>query len=137
MLICGAVGFLVAWSLIPLIQKLANRKPASANDRSFHHTHVVPVPRFGGIAIAAGFVVVVAVAAALSGFQAPIRLSQWGMIVGSLAMFALGLKDDFQPLGAKVKLLVQLLVAAAVYFSGVQIEQVKNPITGAVYSLGA
>lgn len=137
MLICGAVGFLVAWSLIPLIQKLANRKPASARDRSFHHTHVVPVPRFGGIAITAGFVVVVAVASALSGFQAPLRISQWGMIVGSLAMFALGLRDDFKPLGAKFKLLAQLLVAAAVYFSGVQIEQVKNPITGAVYSLGA
>src|SRR5688572_7335877 len=129
MFICGAVGFLVAWSLIPLIQKLAARKPASADERSFHHTHVVPVPRFGGIAIAAGFVVVVAVASALSGFQA-LRSSQWGMIVGSLAMFALGLKDDFRPLGAKVKLLVQLLVAAAVYFSGVQIEQIKNPITG-------
>src|SRR5688572_24232881 len=121
MLICGVAGFLVAWSLIPLIQRLAGRRPASNDERGFHHTHGVSVPRFGGIAIVAGFVAVVAVAAALSGFQALQRLSQWGVIVGSLAMFALGLRDDFKPLGAKFKLLAQVLVASAVYFSGVQI----------------
>lgn len=135
MLICGAAGFLVAWSLIPLIQRLAARRPPADYERSFHHTHAVPVPRFGGIAIAAGFVAVVALAAAFSGFQA-LRFSQWGMIAGSLAMFALGLRDDFKPLGAKLKLLAQVLVATAVYFSGVQIEQIKNPLSGTVYELG-
>jgi UDP-GlcNAc:undecaprenyl-phosphate GlcNAc-1-phosphate transferase len=136
MLICGVVGFLVAWSLIPLIQKLAARQPDSKEGRSFHHTHTACISRFGGIAIAAAFLIVVVVAWALSGFQLGQRSSWWGIIVGSLAMFALGLRDDCKPLRARAKLLAQVFVASAVYFSGVQIEQIKNPISGGVYELG-
>jgi UDP-GlcNAc:undecaprenyl-phosphate GlcNAc-1-phosphate transferase len=137
MLICGVTGFLVSWSLIPLIQRMAARNLAARDDRSFHHTHTTCIPRFGGIAIAAGFVVVALAAAAFFGFEPLRRLPCWGVIAGSLAVFTLGLRDDFKPLGAKVKLLGQLLIAAAVYFSGVQIELVKNPLTGTVYDLGA
>jgi UDP-GlcNAc:undecaprenyl-phosphate GlcNAc-1-phosphate transferase len=65
-----------------------------------------------------------------------LRLPQWGVLAGALGVFAVGLRDDFKPLGAKLKLLAQVAVAAAVYFTGVRIEQVTNPLTGAVYELG-
>jgi UDP-GlcNAc:undecaprenyl-phosphate/decaprenyl-phosphate GlcNAc-1-phosphate transferase len=137
MLICGVTGLLISWSLIPVIQKFAARKSAGVQDRSFHHSHTERIPRLGGIAIAVAFVVVALVASAFASFEAPKRLSQWGLILGCLAMFGLGLRDDVCPLGAKIKLLVQLLIATAVYFSGVQIDQLKNPIDGSVYQLGA
>ena len=137
MLLCAAMGFLVARSLIPLLQRMPALRSTGRDGRSFHHTHTESVSRLGGAAIAAAFVVVVLVAAALSSFDLAKRLPMIGVIAGSLAVFAVGLRDDFNPLGAKVKLLAQVVIAAAVYFCGAQIEMVRNPITGAVYELGA
>lgn len=132
---CGLLGFLVSWSLIPVIQRRLGAH-ASRSSRGFHHTHAAPIPRFGGIAIAAAFVVVVATAAAFHRFEPLTVPYRWGVILGSLAMFGLGLWDDFQPLGARLKLIVQFLIAALVYLSGVQVEVFKNPLTDTVYSLG-
>ena len=137
MLICAVTGFLVAWSLVPLIQRFSARGTTAQEEKSFHHTHAAPISRFGGMAIAAGFVVVVAMAIGLTMSQSLQRPIHWGIIAGSLAVFAVGLRDDFKPLGAKFKFIAQALIASAVYFGGVQIEQLKNPITGAVYDLGA
>jgi len=136
LLICGALGFLVSWSLIPIIQRrfaaYAGRTLAS-----FHHTHSNPIPRFGGIAIAAAFFVVVMVAVTMHWFEPHSAAPRWGTIVGSLAMFLLGLRDDFKPLDARFKLVAQFLIAVLVYASGVQIELIKNPFTGTVYVLGS
>jgi len=133
-IVCSVAGFLVAWSLIPLIIQRASRRGDS--ERGFHHTHDGPVPRFGGVAIAVSFVIVVVAAGAFSAFEPFKSPHKWGVILGSLAMFGLGLRDDFKPLGARLKLLGQLFIATLVYFSGVQIEVVKNPLTGMTYELG-
>ena len=133
----AVTGFLVSWSLIPLVQRLAACRLAPPEGRSFHHTHTLPISRFGGIAIVAGLVVVVALVAAFLSFDLVRAWAKWGVILGALGMFALGLRDDCKPLGAKSKLLIQCLVAMAVWFSGVQIEFLRNPITGAEHDLGA
>lgn len=137
MLISGVTGLLVSWLLIPLITRVAARsKTAPAAGMSFHHTHRSPVPRFGGVAIAGGFLMVLAAIALL----APGALAGWpklGLIAGSLAVLAVGLRDDIKPLGAKVKLAAQVLIATGVYFTGVQIQLLKNPVTGTIYELGA
>lgn len=135
-IICGVTGFLVCWSLIPFIHRRSAGLSSPREGRSFHHTHTSAVPRFGGVAIVAAFVVVAVMAAVATGIESLSRLPIWGVIGGSLAVFALGLRDDFKPMGAKAKLLIQVLIASAVYCSGVQIDQVKNPISGAVYLLG-
>ena len=95
------------------------------------------MPRFGGVAIVGGFAVVCCLAAGLLHLAGIQRSVNWTIIAGSLAVFALGLRDDFKPLGAKVKLLVQVLIASAVYAAGIQIVQIKNPLSGAEYDLGA
>src|SRR6266498_3871443 len=89
----AVTGFLVSWSLIPLVQRLAACRLAPPEGRSFHHTHTLPISRFGGIAIVAGLVAVVAVATCLS-FDLVRAWAKWGVILGALAMFALGLRDD-------------------------------------------
>jgi UDP-GlcNAc:undecaprenyl-phosphate GlcNAc-1-phosphate transferase len=135
-IICGVLGFLISWSLIPVIQRRFSRH-ASDGARGFHHTHATPIPRFGGVAIAAGFVVVAVVAAVFSPFE-PLQIPhRWGMILGSLAMFGLGLRDDFKPLDARLKLAAQFLIAVLVYATGVQVDVIKNPLTGTAYELGA
>jgi UDP-GlcNAc:undecaprenyl-phosphate GlcNAc-1-phosphate transferase len=133
LVICAVTGFLVSWSLIPLVQRASGH---STHHPSFHHTHGISIPRFGGVAIAAAFIAVVLAALSFEGLGLIRRPHQWGVIIGSLAMFGLGLWDDFKPLGAKTKLLGQTLIAIAAYCSGVQIELLKNPFTDGVIELG-
>ena len=50
-------------------------------------------------------------------------------------MFGLGFWDDLKPLGAKRKLLGQILIATATYALGVGIEQFRIPFTGEIIDL--
>jgi UDP-GlcNAc:undecaprenyl-phosphate GlcNAc-1-phosphate transferase len=59
------------------------------------------------------------------------------VVFSALAMFALGLRDDLRPLGAKVKLAGQIAIASAVYFCDVRIELFRDPFTQADLALGA
>ena len=127
-----ALGFVICWTLIPLIQRVSGSRR-----KEFHHTHQTPVSRFGGVALAAAFA---AVAAAAS-FVAPPVVLNWNtrllIVISSMAMFGLGLWDDLKSLGAKKKLLGQIGIASMVYFGGVQIELIKNPFTNADLFLGS
>lgn len=92
------------------------------------------MPRLGGlpvmVAVALGLIVIVAVF--------PAQGVKWPpLLVGSILMYGLGLWDDLQPLGARRKLLGQLLTACIVYSMGLGIEKFSWPgATGSV-DLGA
>src|SRR6266478_4767721 len=102
-----ALGFGCCWGLIPLIRKLALNSGEMSRSSDFHHTHKTPVPRLGGIALTAAFLCVASAVAVLAPIAAtPIHL-RFVIVCGSLAMFGLGLWDDFRPLGARIKLLAQ------------------------------
>jgi len=126
------LGFVACWTLIPVIRRVA--KPRGSE---FHHTHKTPVPRFGGVALAAAFALV----ASLAFVTAPQALLNWHsqllIVASSLAMFGLGFWDDLKPIGAKKKLLGQIVIASLVYAGGIQIELIKNPFTNADHALGA
>ena len=110
------LGFLLCWSAIPLVRKAAMYYGWTDGHKSFHHTHTVPVPRFGGIAFGIAFVLLGGAALIMGDplrFQANLTI-----YLGSLAMLTMGLCDDFRPLGAKVKLLVQVLIAVGAYCAG-------------------
>ena len=110
---------------------------ASAEGRDFHHTHKSPISRFGGVALAAAFAVVSLVV--FFWFPADEEQTRVRVIIvgSSLAMFLLGLRDDFRPLGARKKLLGQILISLGVCFCGVQIEKFQDPFTHQVHDLGA
>jgi UDP-GlcNAc:undecaprenyl-phosphate GlcNAc-1-phosphate transferase len=129
---CGSGGFLVCWALIPILQ----RRCARAGHRHFHHEPSATISRFGGMGIFCAFAAVALVAAALQSFEPLAHTQTWGVLLGALAMFGLGLADDCKPIGAKAKLLGQILIAAGVYFSGVHIDQFREPLTGRAYQLG-
>ena len=133
-LVCAALGMITTLLLIPLIRRKTEQGVFTA--RAFHHTHQTPISRLGGVALAAAFAVValtVFVWFPAEGERLHTRL----VIVGSaLAMFGLGFWDDLKPIGAKKKLLGQILISTAVCYFGVQIETFKNPVTGEIYQLG-
>jgi UDP-GlcNAc:undecaprenyl-phosphate GlcNAc-1-phosphate transferase len=138
LLSCGLAGTLVAWMAIRLIRTRA--VPGGAGEggyaRQFHHSHQHFVPRLGGIAFAAAFLAVAFCAVVFLKFEPLRNQPEMTFVLGSLAMFAVGLYDDLRPLGAKRKLLLQVLIAVAVYAGGLQIQTFKNPLTGVDSALG-
>ncbi len=79
------------------------------------------LPRFGGISILCGFSGAVLLFAALG--NVPGEFSQWIAALFSISlMFAIGLIDDCQPLGARAKLTFQFGIACIAYALGLRIE---------------
>ena len=58
------------------------------------------------------------------------------ILLTGLAIFSIGLWDDFRPLGFRRRLILQALVAALVCFRGVRIEVLNSPLTEAGMHLG-
>ncbi|MCE9609189.1 MAG: undecaprenyl/decaprenyl-phosphate alpha-N-acetylglucosaminyl 1-phosphate transferase [Chthoniobacter sp.] len=93
----------------------------------------VPVPRLGGLPIMLAAALSVGVIVAVF----PAQGAKWPpILVGSLLMYGLGLWDDLKRLGARRKLLGQLLTACIVFSMGLGIEKFTWPGAGSV-ELGA
>lgn len=135
-IIAFLLGLSTSIGLVLLILKMSRRYGLAKASTEAHHSHTVPVPRLGGIALAGGMIVVVSVFTFLSG-QNLFLGNQMGLVISaSLAMFALGLLDDLFTLGARRKLLAQIFIASAAYFCGIGIYHFKVPITYEVFDLG-
>jgi UDP-GlcNAc:undecaprenyl-phosphate/decaprenyl-phosphate GlcNAc-1-phosphate transferase len=136
LIICLVVGFLISWGSIPLIRRIVSRRNGPNRTGDFHHGPKTEVPRLGGVALVAAFIVVGTIILAFVP-EGLMNTRTCGIImISSLAMFGLGFWDDLRPLGARVKLVCQILIAAGVYFAGIQIEVFKNPFNNAEYQLG-
>lgn len=101
-----------------------------------HHTHEGVIPRIGGVGIVLGFV-----AAYLLGFflldeSDNKSLMHYGVFAGAIAAFLLGFVDDLCPLGAKLKILVQIGIGLVAYSTGLSIERVAVPLFGFEFELG-
>jgi UDP-GlcNAc:undecaprenyl-phosphate GlcNAc-1-phosphate transferase len=102
--------------------------------------HGRPVPRLGGLAIAAGFYVpLLALLFQASSvgtiFYANMRMSL-AFLLGGLVICGLGLIDDLRGAGAGKKFLVQFAVAGALFATGNRIEHLNLPFVGS-FALGA
>jgi UDP-GlcNAc:undecaprenyl-phosphate GlcNAc-1-phosphate transferase len=134
-LVCGLGGFVLSWILIRLILSRRIWFATGTGERQLHQTHITPIPRIGGLAFAAVYVVV----GILILVWLPHRRTDptaWAALVGGLAIFALGFYDDLFTLRARTKLLGQLLVAVGLTAAGVVIDRFKNPLSGEIYDLG-
>jgi UDP-GlcNAc:undecaprenyl-phosphate GlcNAc-1-phosphate transferase len=63
-------------------------------------------------------------------------LIHYGIFVGAAASFLLGFIDDFHPLGAKVKLLSQIIIGVIAHQCGLSIDRVAIPFTDVVVQFG-
>ena len=143
LLLWALAGLAVTLTVIPIILRRTTSSTAGA--AAFHHTHKTPVSRLGGVALAAAFVVVTAAAFIWFPAETGVLTRRRVVIVcSSLAIFLLGLWDDFRPLGARKKLIGQVLVALCVCYFDVRIDKFMSPLTvgflnvhsGEVYELG-
>lgn len=128
-----AFGFVVAVATTPWVIRLAQRGIGLDYAYESRKKQEVPIPRLGGmplmLAMSLGLLVIFAVS--------PANATNWfPILLGSVMMYGLGLWDDFKSLGARKKLLGQLITAIVVYSLGLNIEKFSYPGVGSI-DLGA
>jgi UDP-GlcNAc:undecaprenyl-phosphate GlcNAc-1-phosphate transferase len=114
------LGFMVCLLLTPWVIRLAERANVGLDaPNESRKRHEFPVPRLGGLpiicALSIGLLLILTRSPGSSASFFPVLL-------GSLCMCGLGLWDDFKPLGARKKLVVQIAVACLVFWMGLRID---------------
>lgn len=121
------VAFALALVLTPAARWLGVRLGAM-DAPSARKVHTQSIPRSGGIAIAAAFVLALA-AGKLLGTQVSDQLvweqKQIFAALGGVVIFAVGFCDDLHRLGPRIKFLAQILAASLAFYGGVRIEGVR------------
>jgi len=104
------------------------------NERKIHRH---PVPRLGGFAVYLGFSFAMMILFRLNPALASVAPLQALMVLGSIASIMLiGILDDVYTLNAGKKFIVQIFAASLLYFAGIRISSVTNPLVPGSLSLG-
>lgn len=115
------VALFISYILTPEIKKLAIKIGAVDVPKDNRRMHKEPMPRLGGLAIYISFMVTVLIAV-------DINTKILSILVGATIIVILGIIDDIKAIGAKWKLLGQLLAALVVIYGGVSIDFLRFPI---------
>ena len=134
-LIAFFLSVAVVWWLTPLIKQIGLKAGYTdqPNERKMHQR---PMVRLGGVAIFLGSVVALLVVWWLGGFgllPTSKEWEVWGVVLGGVAFFAIGLIDDLFNLSALSRLVAQTGVAVLVWSMGVRIDFVTLPFTHLIY----
>jgi UDP-GlcNAc:undecaprenyl-phosphate/decaprenyl-phosphate GlcNAc-1-phosphate transferase len=128
-----ACSVIVVLLLTPWIINWAKAGKILDRPDYFRKKHLEAVPRLGGIPLYSVFVLVCVV---LFLFRTEVGGTWLAILFSSSLLFFVGLRDDFKPLGAKVKLIAQVVVALAAYFLGLEIDQITYPLGSFSMMLG-
>ncbi len=125
------ISLTVALLLTPLVRGAAVRFGVLDHALTSRKIHGRPVPRLGGVAIVVAFFTPLV---ALFFFDTGVGRLLWGqpqralaLILGGLAIAALGTFDDLKGSGARIKFSVQLLVAALMWFADYRADTIATP----------
>ncbi len=129
-LVAWISSFVAATLVAPLVIRLYTKygwldNPVGQNHPKVVHTY--PVPRGGGLVVAAGIVVGLL-------FTAAFRPELWGVMLGALILLISGTLDDRYDISPYIRYLLNFLAAGLVILSGIGINFVTNPLgEGVVY----
>ena len=113
-------AFLLAFLSTPFVKKLAKKIGAIDIPKDKRRMHTDSVPLIGGLAIFLGFLVSTVI-------FTEIDIKIIAILSGALIMVVLGVFDDKYALGAKFKLMIQIIAAAIPVIAGVRIERIILP----------
>ncbi len=121
------IAFILGLFIMPLVISFSEKQGLmdKPNARKIH-SH--PIPRLGGVSIWVCTILSFVSLIVLSYY--PYRSLLSGLLTGSSLMFLLGLIDDIYGLSAKFKFIIQLTIAAIVFFLGVKISSLYIPFFG-------
>lgn len=148
--VAGVVALLVTYGLTHEMQWIARRVGAVVlpGDR---HIHTTPMPRLGGLAIFAGVFAAVLLTWPIDQPIALVREPRYvvlavpyaaiarpllGVLLGAVALTALGAVDDLRPLPGRVKFPLIYAAASIPVFFGLTTPFVTSPLSGSVIRLG-
>ncbi len=121
LLLAAAAALFISHLLTPHVKTFAEKVGAIDVPRDSRRVHNHPIPRMGGLAIFAGFVLSVLIFAEMS-------TQVMGMLIGAIIIAAMGAVDDIVTLNAWVKLAAQLLAAWVAIRCGIVFDAISNPI---------
>src|SRR3974390_1510884 len=123
---CGILGWGIVLLVTPCLLKNCSRlNRCRAPD--LHHSARSPVSRLGGLSLAAAYIGIECLALFFCPEENVWTVKRFVVTVAPLAIFTIGFWDDLKPLGARTKLMGQVLIAVAVTQSGVGIAGLKMP----------
>jgi UDP-GlcNAc:undecaprenyl-phosphate/decaprenyl-phosphate GlcNAc-1-phosphate transferase len=127
-----AIAFVIALGVTPLARRVGRR--LDVQDRpGGRRRHAGVVPRTGGVALYAGFVIAVLATVALPQPLFPPRLDPneltrlQGLLIGVTAIFLFGLADDRYELSSRTQYVAQVLSALIAIAFQIFIERINNP----------
>jgi UDP-GlcNAc:undecaprenyl-phosphate/decaprenyl-phosphate GlcNAc-1-phosphate transferase len=128
-----AAAALLSLVLTPLVRRFAIRLD-NIDQPDHRRVNVAPIPRGGGMAVAAAFLIVATVLVVLNatvGLVAVTRIVSPGeivaLLVGGAAATILGVLDDTLQLRARWQLLGQLVLAVGAVIAGISVSFLNNP----------
>lgn len=134
-----ALAFVLALLLTPLVRALAVKRGWLDRPDGRRKAHAAPVPRLGGLAVYASFLVASVVVLTLvqdtAAFRPAFREALLHLAVAGTAVVLIGLADDLRGVTPAAKLLVQGLAALYLYANGYRVGLLSNPF-GERFDLG-
>jgi UDP-GlcNAc:undecaprenyl-phosphate GlcNAc-1-phosphate transferase len=128
-------GCFCSWFIIYL-GLMAGLGRTRVGDIQHHHTHTGIVPRIGGVGIIAGFSATYLLCFFFLDEMDNQSLIHYAVFAGGVGAFLLGFVDDLHPLGARVKLLSQIIIALLAHHAGLRVEVINIPFLNQTFDLG-
>lgn len=132
------IAFLVSAALVLISTPLVNKvglKTGLFDPPGGRKVHQHPMVRLGGVSIFFGVVVALLTVWSLGGFGVlppDKEYEVWGVTIGGIAFFLIGLADDVFSLSSIARLLMQMVVAAGAWYVGVSIDFLTVPFLGLI-----
>ena len=119
-LLASICSFVITYGVIPSVLELAYKKKLfdTPNERK---VHTQQIPSLGGIGIFIGVLITLTAFASVDFFA-----SYKFIFISYLILFLVGLKDDLVPMSAKVKFVIQILIAILLIQGGIQINSLNG-----------
>jgi UDP-GlcNAc:undecaprenyl-phosphate GlcNAc-1-phosphate transferase len=129
LVLASALAFGLCRLILPAVIRLANSR-GWLDQPGDRRVHITPVPRLGGVAVVASVAIVV--------FLMPGDpfVGKWGLVIGALTVFAIGLADDLWGVSPRAKLVVQAIAAIVVMSDGFSPHTIAIANGAAAWELG-
>lgn len=135
------IAFLVAAAIVLVTTPIVNHiglKSGRFDLPGGRKVHDRPMVRLGGVSIFLGTVIALLTIWGIGGFgilPTNKEYEIWGVTIGGLFFFLIGLADDLVGLSPLVRLFMQIVVAAGAWFAGVHIDFLSIPFWGGLFTL--
>lgn len=128
-LLIFAVAFMGCVLVTPMVTRIATWFGAIDRPDQFRRIHKGATPRMGGLGLAFGIAVGIAVAAGGGYFREWAEAPRWvasllPIALSALIVLGVGVVDDTREMGARLKLLGQAAAVVVLYLGGIRIDSV-------------